>query len=145
VVALDLSPAMAALTAGRLPNGFTVIGDALRLPFAGGSVERVFAGHFYGHLPPEERRTFLAEAARVAHELIVVDTAFREDTEPEQWQERTLNDGSRHRVFKRYLAADQLADEIGGEAALTGRWFVAARADLHLDQDLGRSPRIRAT
>jgi hypothetical protein len=39
-----------------------------------------------------------------------------------------LNDGSRHRVYKRYLSGEQLAEEIGGEELLNGRWFVAARA-----------------
>jgi hypothetical protein len=39
-----------------------------------------------------------------------------------------LNDGSRHRVFKRYLTPAALAAEIGGEPLLDGDWFVAARA-----------------
>jgi demethylmenaquinone methyltransferase/2-methoxy-6-polyprenyl-1,4-benzoquinol methylase len=47
--------------------------------------------------------------------------------EPEQWQERTLNDGSRHLVYKRYLGGRQLADELGGEVLFDGTWFVAAR------------------
>jgi hypothetical protein len=64
----------------------------------------------------------------VANELIVVDSAPRSGAETDQWQERVLNDGSRHRVYKRYLRADQLAEEIGGQVLLEGRWFVAARA-----------------
>jgi len=64
----------------------------------------------------------------VVGELVVVDSALRDGIEPEQWQERTLNDGSRHRVFKRFLTADGLAAEIGGEPLLSGTWFVAARA-----------------
>lgn len=39
-----------------------------------------------------------------------------------------LNDGSRHRVFKRYLASPDLADELRGEVLLNGTWFVAAGA-----------------
>jgi len=46
----------------------------------------------------------------------------------EQWEERLLNDGSRHRIFKRYLTAAQLAGEIGGDVLIDGMWFVAARA-----------------
>jgi SAM-dependent methyltransferase len=46
----------------------------------------------------------------------------------EELQERVLNDGSRHRVYKRYLSGDQLAEEIGGRKLLDGRWFVVARA-----------------
>src|SRR6185503_1596891 len=100
----------------------------LDLPFADAAFDRVLTGHFYGHLPPAERSTFLAEARRVADELIVIDSALRPGVEPEQWQTRVLNDGSRHRVFKRFLTAEQLATEIGGEVVLSGRWFVAARA-----------------
>lgn len=100
---------------------------ALALPFADRAFDRVLTGHFYGHLPPPERAAFLAEARRVASELVVIDSALRPDVEPEQWQERVLNDGSRHRVYKRYLSAAQLARELGGEAVLDGAWFVAAR------------------
>jgi hypothetical protein len=59
-----------------------------------------------------------------------VDSARRASEDAEQLQVRTLNDGSTHRVFKRYLTAEQLAAEIGGEAVLSGAWFVGARANL---------------
>jgi demethylmenaquinone methyltransferase/2-methoxy-6-polyprenyl-1,4-benzoquinol methylase len=128
VVGLDLSPAMVALTRSRLPSGAALVGNALALPFPGGAFDRVFTGHFYGHLPPSERSAFLAEARRVAGELVVVDSALRPGVATEEWQERVLNDGSRHRVFKRYLSAARLAAEIGGEPLMEGRWFVAARS-----------------
>jgi hypothetical protein len=57
----------------------------------------------------------------------VIDSALHPGVEPEQWQERVLNNGSRHRIYKRYLTAGQLADEIGGEVLLDGAWFVAAQ------------------
>jgi demethylmenaquinone methyltransferase/2-methoxy-6-polyprenyl-1,4-benzoquinol methylase len=117
---------MAALTRRRLGGGPVLVGDALALPFPDGAFDRVLTGHFYGHLPPAERAAFLAEAGRVAAELVVVDSALRPGVESEQWQERVLNDGSRHQVFKRFLAVGQLAEEIGGEVALDGTWFVAA-------------------
>jgi SAM-dependent methyltransferase len=129
-VGLDQSPAMVAIAQRRLPDGLAVIGDSLALPFADGAFDRVFTGHFYGHLPADERAVFLREAGRVARELVVVDTARREGVDPEGFQERVLADGSRHRVFKRYLSADDLAAEIGGEVLYAGRWFVAARAPL---------------
>jgi demethylmenaquinone methyltransferase/2-methoxy-6-polyprenyl-1,4-benzoquinol methylase len=128
VVGLDQSPAMVALAQSRLPGGVAIVGDALDLPFADGAFDRVLTGHFYGHLPPGERTAFLTEAARVAGELVVIDSALRPGVEPEQWQERVLNDGSRHQVYKRHLSAAQLANEIGGEILLAGTWFVAARA-----------------
>jgi demethylmenaquinone methyltransferase/2-methoxy-6-polyprenyl-1,4-benzoquinol methylase len=128
VVGLDQSPRMVEIAQSRLPHGLALVGDALALPVAAGSFDRLFTGHFYGHLPPEERARFLSEARRVAGEIVVVDTARRQDRPAEGWEERVLNDGSRHRVFKRYMSADQLAGELGGEALFDGRWFVAARA-----------------
>ncbi len=127
VVGIDQSPSMAAIARSRLSEGAALVGNGLRLAVADQSFDRVFTGHFYGHLPPVERTAFLAEARRVAGELIVVDSARRPGVEPEQWQERVLNDDSRHRVYKRYLSGDQLADEIGGQPLLDGQWFVAAR------------------
>jgi len=118
---------MVALAQSRLPYGLAVVGDALDLPFADSSFDRVLTGHFYGHLPPDECDAFLAEARRVVGELVIVNSALRDDLEPEQWQERVLNNGSRHQVYKRYLRAEQLAAEIGGQVVQDRRWFVAAR------------------
>jgi ubiquinone/menaquinone biosynthesis C-methylase UbiE len=127
VVGADLSSAMVSLTQSRLPEGVAVVADALSLPFADNAFDRILTGHFYGHLPDGERRIFLSEARRVAQELIVIDSALRAGIEPEQWQERILNDGSRHRVYKRYLGGQQLADELGGQVLLDETWFVAAQ------------------
>jgi ubiquinone/menaquinone biosynthesis C-methylase UbiE len=127
VVALDQSPSMAAITQTRIQSNIAMVGDALDLPFPNNSFERVFTGHFYGHLPFTERRAFLSEVVRVAAELIVIDAARRPNIEPELWQERVLRDGSRHRVFKRYFTSDQLRDELGGEILLENEWFVAVR------------------
>lgn len=130
VVAVDQSPAMTGIAAARLPAvGQVVRADALSLPFRRDSFTQVMTAHFYGHLPPDERVRFLGEARRVARRLVVIDAALRPGIEPEQWQERVLNDGSRHRVFKRYLTAEQLSGEIGGRVLFAGRWFVAAAAD----------------
>lgn len=126
VVGTDLSPSMVAIAQSRLPEGLTVVGDALHLAVADRAFDRVFSGHFYGHLPPVERQAFLGEARRVAGELVVVDAAWRPDLEPEQWQERVLNDGSRHRVYKRYFAPGQLARELGGRPLFHESWFTAA-------------------
>jgi ubiquinone/menaquinone biosynthesis C-methylase UbiE len=127
VVGLDQSRAMVALAQTRLPGGLAMVGDALELPFPDGAFDRVLTGHFYGHLPTSERTAFLAEARRVAGELIVIDSALRPAVEPEQRQERVLNDGSRHQIYKRYLTGQQLADELDGEVLLDGTWFAAAR------------------
>jgi ubiquinone/menaquinone biosynthesis C-methylase UbiE len=129
VVALDQSEAMVAMAAERMPDVQVVLGDAVPLPFDDAEFERVFTSHFYGHLLPEEREPFLLEARRVAAELVVVDAALREDVSPEEHQQRVLNDGSRHTVYKRFLAPEELAAELGGGRVLhTGRWFVAVAA-----------------
>jgi ubiquinone/menaquinone biosynthesis C-methylase UbiE len=129
VVALDQSDAMVAVAAERMPGVRVVQGDAVPLPFDDGEFERVFTSHFYGHLLPDERERFLGEARRVARELVVVDSALREDVQPEEHQERVLSDGSRHTVYKRFFAPEELAAELGGGRVLhAGRWFVAVVA-----------------
>lgn len=127
VVGADQSPAMVALAQSRLPQGVATVADALSLPFADNAFDRVLTGHFYGHLPADERQAFLTEARRVAGELLIIDSALRPGVEPEQWQERILNDGSRHCVYKRYLSGQQLAAELGGRVLFDGTWFVAAQ------------------
>jgi ubiquinone/menaquinone biosynthesis C-methylase UbiE len=125
ITAIDQSERMLELARGRVPGATLVRADALELPFEDSSFERLFTGHFYGHLEPEERLAFLAEARRVAHELVVVDSAVRPDHESEEWQTRVLNDGSSHVVFKRYFDASRLADELGGGRVLhQSQWFV---------------------
>ena len=77
----------------------------------------------------DDRLLFLSEARRVAHELVVVDSALREGHDPVELQERVLKDGSRWQVYKRYFTAEGLAEELGGGQVLhAGRWFVAVRA-----------------
>jgi len=130
VTGLDQSPSMLSIARSRLPAASFLEGDALDLPFAAGSFERILTGHFYGHLEPGVRERFLEQARRVAPELVVVDSAVRPDRRLEEWQERTLNDGSRWSVYKRYLSPATLLAELGGgEVLMAGRWFVVARFD----------------
>jgi SAM-dependent methyltransferase len=131
VVGLDQSAAMVEVASARLPGARIVRGDAVPLPFAGGEFDRLFTGHFYGHLLRDERERFLEEARRVANELVVVDSALREGVDAEEWQERVLNDGTRHRVYKRYFTGPSLADEFGGGDVLhDGRWFAAVACNI---------------
>ncbi len=129
VTGLDASPSSLERAAARVPAAAFVQSDALRLPFADGSFERIFTSHFYGHLDEAERGRFLAEARRVASELVVADSALRDDVEQEAIQERVLQDGSRWHVLKRYFTPEDLLAELGGgETLFAGRWFVAVRA-----------------
>ena len=128
VTAVDQSAEMVRLAGARLPDAEVLEGDASALPFPDAEFDRVFMSHFYGHLLAQERAPVLGEAQRVARELVIVDSARRPDHEAEEWQERVLNDGSRHRVYKRFFTGDELAAELGGSVLLDGDWFVAVRA-----------------
>ena len=128
ITGLDQSAGMLEVARARMPGATFVRGDALDPPFEAGAFERVHAGHFYGHLVAGQRTAFLAHAARLAGELVITDSALRPDGQPEAWQERELNDGSRHRVYKRWFTAAGLAEELGGgETVHDGPWFVAVR------------------
>ena len=129
VVAIDQSAEMVRVAAAQMPHARVLRADAVPLPFADGAFDRVVTGHFYGHLLPGERAAFVAEARRVAGELIVVDSAQRAGVPEEEWQERVLDDGTSHRVFKRFLTGARLRDELGaGEVLHEGTWFVVFRA-----------------
>jgi ubiquinone/menaquinone biosynthesis C-methylase UbiE len=129
VVGLDQSATMLEEARQQAPGATFVQGDALFLPFDDAAFDRVFTGHFYGHLDRAQRTRFLAEARRVARELVIVDSALREDVDAEEHQERVLNDGSRWDVYKRYFEPDALSEELGGGVTLfAGRWFVAVRS-----------------
>jgi ubiquinone/menaquinone biosynthesis C-methylase UbiE len=130
LTALDRSPSMVEIAQRRLPDARVLLGNAVPLPFDDGEFDRVFTSHFYGHLLEDERTGFLEEARRVADEVVVVDAALRDDVLPAQWQERRLDDGSQHRVYKRYFTPDELAGELGGSILYAGRWFLVARAEL---------------
>ena len=132
VIATDASAAMLAESRARHDHPL-VRADAFALPFRDDSFERVFTGHFYGHLHPEQRARFLAESRRIAPTLVVLDATLRDDVEPEQMQERVLNDGSSHHVFKRYFTASQLSSELGdGRVLFEGRWFVMVESSAFL-------------
>jgi ubiquinone/menaquinone biosynthesis C-methylase UbiE len=129
VTGLDQSGQMLAIAQSRIPHAAFVQGDATWLPFDDDAFDRVFTGHFYGHLESRAREAFLAEAFRVAPELVVVDSAVRPDHAHEEWQERVLNDGSRFQVYKRYFGAEELAAELGGGTVLHANdWFVMVSA-----------------
>ena len=128
VVGLDQSDSMLEIAHARVPAASFVRGDGIELPFPDKAFDRVFTGHFYGHLDEVDRRRFLAEARRVAGEFVVVDSALRPEHESVEVQERVLKDGSHWEVYKRYFIAEGLARELGGGCIIhAGRWFVVVR------------------
>ena len=129
VVGLDQSDAMLALAREQARDATFVHGDALDLPFADGSFDRVFASFFYCHLEEAERLRVLHEARRLAPELVLVGTPVRDREPAAKWEERVLSDGSRWRVFKRLFDPDELLAEVGGGELLhLGHYFLVARS-----------------
>jgi SAM-dependent methyltransferase len=127
--AVDRSLGMLAIARARV-DAPVVCADLTRLPFRNRAFGRLVAAHVYGHLTQDRARTFLDETFRVASEVVIVDAALRADIGREQVQRRVLNDGSEHRVYKRWFDAPALVDELGGGETLhAGRWFVLVRAD----------------
>ena len=118
LVGLDDSERMLEIARARLPQAEFVRRDVLSLPFPDDSFDRVLTGRFYGHLDERERLTFLAEARRVAPELVVVDSALRDEVSPVEVQKRALDDGSRWEVLKRYFTRETLVNELGGGEVL---------------------------
>lgn len=129
VTGLDQSASMLAVARGRVPHGCFVRGNGLQLPFRWKQFDCLFAGHFYGHLDESARQVFLLEGRRVSKSMLIVDAAQRDDVPLEEHQERVLNDGSRHVVYKRYFTPERLIAEVGtGRTLHFGRWFVAVLA-----------------
>jgi ubiquinone/menaquinone biosynthesis C-methylase UbiE len=125
LVGVDYSPSMLRIARSRIPGAQFVRADGMALPFGDRCFNRVVTGHFFGHLLPSEREKLLAEARRVAMELVVFEERLRDDVEPESFEERELSDGSSHRVYKRYFTGAQLVEELGGGKVLfEGYWFV---------------------
>jgi SAM-dependent methyltransferase len=128
VVGLDASERMLEVARLQAPAVRFERGDALSLPFEDGAFDRVFTSYFYCHLEDEERERFLAEARRVAPELVVVASIRGDGDDSERWEERRLKDGSRWNVYKRVFEGPDLADELNGDLVFRGRWFAIVRA-----------------
>jgi ubiquinone/menaquinone biosynthesis C-methylase UbiE len=125
VVGLDQSAAMLEIARGRVPQATFVRGDALNLPFPDGAFDRTFVGNLLGVLLPPERAALVEEARRVASELVVFETSAALVEKAEHWQERTLSDGSRYEIYRRYFTAEDLTEEIGdGRILFDGDHFV---------------------
>jgi ubiquinone/menaquinone biosynthesis C-methylase UbiE len=128
VVALDASTRMLEVARAQAPAATFLQGDALELPFDDAAFERVFTSYFYCHLEEKGRRRFLAEARRVAPELVVVASVRGDGDAFEHWEQRRLTDGSTWSVYKRVFEGTDLAEELAGEVLFKGDWFVIVRA-----------------
>jgi ubiquinone/menaquinone biosynthesis C-methylase UbiE len=124
ITGLDQSDAMLEVAAGQVPDATFVLGDALDLPFDDGAFERLFTSYFYCHLEDSDRERFLAEARRVASELVVVGSRWRPGEELVRWDTRVLQDGSEWQVYKRVFVPEELAEELGGRVLHQSYYFV---------------------
>jgi ubiquinone/menaquinone biosynthesis C-methylase UbiE len=128
VVGLDQSEEMLDIARERLPAATFVCAEAPPLPFADGAFDRVFASHFYSHLDgARPRRALVAEALRVAGELVVAEEAWRPGLPRQAWEQRALVDGTEWPVFKRYYTAERLRAELDGEVLLATPTFILVR------------------
>ena len=128
VTGLDQSEAMLEVARQRAPRADFVRGDALRMPFADNSFDRVFSSFFYGLLPLPDRERFLAEARRVADEMVLIEPTpeWKPEGRTEGLEHRVLPDGSRYKIYRRYFTAESLAGEIDGSILFAGRWVTMA-------------------
>ena len=124
VVGLDQSESMLEVARRQAPNATFLQGDGLDLPFDDDVFDRLFTSYFYCHLEEDDRTRFLAEARRVARELVVVASVPGEGDPMERWEERRLRDGSRWQVYKRVFAPHDLAKELAGRVLHANRYFV---------------------
>ena len=89
---------------------------------------------------PCAREPFLAEAHRVASEVVILDAGRPLGVSAEEWQERTLPGGGRYRVFRRHFDADALAAEVGGGGPVRR---AVLRASGHCGRARYRTPDVR--
>jgi len=127
LTALDQGPAMLEIARARVPAATLVRADVPPLPFGDNAFDLVFTGSFYSHLAAPLRAELVAEALRVGAELVVVEEAWRAGLPHETWETRTLADGTRWPVFKRYFTAGELSAELGGDVLLATPRFIVAR------------------
>lgn len=123
-VAFDQSANAVSRAAREHGDAVPVRGDALELPFDRSSFDRALVSHLYGLLQSDDSSTLLAEVCRVAREVVILDAGRPEGVAPEQWQDRTLPDGSEHRIYRRHFEAQELASEVRGTTIFAGSFYV---------------------
>ena len=112
-----------------MPHARVVQGDVPPLPFDDREFDRVFTSLFFHHLSSDGRAAFIADARRVACELVVVEDLRRPDAPAEERREFVLDDGSHHHMHRHSFTVAELAAELGdGQVLHEGRWFVAVAA-----------------
>lgn len=128
VVGVDQSVEMLDIARARIPAAAFVQADVPPLPFPDDTFGLAFSSNVLSHLDTREARAALvAEALRVARELVVLEQPWQPGLVPESYEPRPLLDGTEYRVFKRYLSGEELAAELAGEIVFASPEFVAVR------------------
>ncbi|HEY8546658.1 MAG TPA: class I SAM-dependent methyltransferase [Acidimicrobiales bacterium] len=129
VVGIDLIAGMLQLARQRIPELPLVQARVPLIPFATGAFDQLVTANFYGLLRPAERLAFLAEASRLARELIVIDLRSDTDEVSERIETRRV-DGSTYGIFRRRFTPEALQAELDAEVLYPGELFLAVRKKL---------------
>ncbi len=129
VTAMDQCQGMLDIARTRVPDARLVLAGFPPLPFPDASFDTLFTANFYGLLRPDERAAFLAEARRVARELVVLDLRSDGDQHVEGQELRSLDD-TEYSIFRRRFTPNSLLAELGGELEYPGRYFLVLRTAL---------------
>jgi hypothetical protein len=125
--ALDQSLAALLRLRVAVPSVALMRADATHIPVPDKALGRVFISHVYGLLLPDERDVLIREATRIGHEIVILDSGRPSGTRADEWQTRTLPDGTDYPIFRRHLDVETLISEVGGEALFNGQYFVMIR------------------
>ena len=130
VLALDIAPEPLQIARARVADANVrfVLGDAYRLPVRPRSRGAAFAGFWYSHVPRQRGREFLAGMAETVEAggiVVLLDNLFvpgsnlpisHTDPDGNTYQDRTLTDGSAHRVLKNFPTEPELRAAAGAVA-----------------------------
>jgi len=131
VVALDSSPETLNIARGRVPSNVRLLtGDAYRPAQAGVDFDGAFAGFWWSHIPLQRVAVFLERlhaVLRPGARVVFMDNRFvpgsstplaERTAEGDTYQQRTLDDGSTHRVLKNFPTPDFLLGTVEPHAAV---------------------------
>ena len=110
------------------------VGDAYAFPAALGTFDAAFVGFFWSHVPRAELARFVASLhARLAPgaRVVMLDNTYVAgsstpiaftDASGNAWQDRSLADGSRHRVLKNFPGRGEMLKVLLPHAEATHWW-----------------------
>lgn len=127
VMAIDTAPQTLSIARDRVPGESVefLVGDAYALPLFEGKFDAGFAGFWFSHVPTSRIREFLLgfhAALKPGATVVFLDNRFVEgsstpistrDAAGNTYQDRSLDDGSVHRVLKNFPSEAELRALVG--------------------------------